>query len=91
MARAAYEHALDYAKERVQGGVPIIEHQSVKSRLFKMFPKVEAARSLARRVALYNADRTRRWSSTAIASKTFAPTRPSRWRATPCRSSAATG
>jgi alkylation response protein AidB-like acyl-CoA dehydrogenase len=55
VARAAYEHALAYAKERVQGGVPIIEHQSVKSRLFKMFAKVEAARALARRVAVYNA------------------------------------
>jgi alkylation response protein AidB-like acyl-CoA dehydrogenase len=55
VARAAYEHAVAYAKERVQGGVPIFEHQSVRSRLFKMFTKVEAARSLARRVALFNA------------------------------------
>ncbi len=55
VARAAYELAVDYAKERVQGGVPIFEHQSVKARLFKMFMKVEAARALARRVALYNA------------------------------------
>jgi alkylation response protein AidB-like acyl-CoA dehydrogenase len=55
VARSAYEHAVDYAKERVQGGVPIFQHQSVKARLFKMFTKVEAARSLARRVALYNA------------------------------------
>ncbi|MFQ5478942.1 MAG: acyl-CoA dehydrogenase family protein [Candidatus Binatia bacterium] len=55
VARAAFEHALAYAKERVQGGVPIFEHQSVKARLFRMFSKLEAARSLARRVALYNA------------------------------------
>jgi alkylation response protein AidB-like acyl-CoA dehydrogenase len=55
VARAALEHAIAYAKERVQGGVPIFEHQSVKARLFKMFTKVEAARSLARRVGLYNA------------------------------------
>ncbi len=55
VARAAVEHAIAYAKERVQGGVPIFEHQSVKSRLFKMFMQFEAARSLARRVALYNA------------------------------------
>jgi len=55
VARAAFEHAVDYAKERVQGGVPIFEHQSVKGRLFKMFTKVEAARSLVRRVSLYNA------------------------------------
>lgn len=54
VARAAFEHALAYAKERVQGGVPIFEHQSVKGRLFKMFMKVEAARALARRVSMYN-------------------------------------
>ncbi|HZP41177.1 MAG TPA: acyl-CoA dehydrogenase [Candidatus Binatia bacterium] len=54
-ARAALEHALAYAKERVQGGVPIFEHQSVKARLFKMFTQVEAARALAWRAMLYNA------------------------------------
>jgi alkylation response protein AidB-like acyl-CoA dehydrogenase len=55
VASAAYDHAVAYAKERVQGGVPIFQHQSVKSRLFKMFTKVEAARALARRVAVFNA------------------------------------
>ncbi|RMD84425.1 MAG: acyl-CoA dehydrogenase [Candidatus Dadabacteria bacterium] len=55
VARAALEHAIAYAKERVQGGVPIAEHQSVKARLFRMFRMTEAARSLSRRVALYNA------------------------------------
>jgi alkylation response protein AidB-like acyl-CoA dehydrogenase len=54
-ARAALKHALAYAKERVQGGVPIFEHQSVKARLFKMFTQVEAARALAWRAMLYNA------------------------------------
>jgi alkylation response protein AidB-like acyl-CoA dehydrogenase len=55
VARAAFDCALAYAKERVQGGVPIIEHQNVKARLFKMFNKVEAARALARRVAIAQA------------------------------------
>lgn len=55
VGRAAFEHALEYAKTRVQGGVPIIEHQSVKARIFKMFAQVEAARSLSRRVSYYNA------------------------------------
>jgi alkylation response protein AidB-like acyl-CoA dehydrogenase len=55
VAQAAFELALDYAKERIQGGVPIIQHQSVKARLFQMFRKVEAARSLARRVSMNNA------------------------------------
>ncbi|WP_168789572.1 acyl-CoA dehydrogenase family protein [Paraburkholderia aromaticivorans] len=53
-ARAAFEHALAYAHERKQGGLPIIRHQSVASRLFHMFRKVEAARALAHRVVHYN-------------------------------------
>jgi alkylation response protein AidB-like acyl-CoA dehydrogenase len=55
LAQAALELALAYAEERVQGGVPIFEHQSVKARLFEMFRKVESARALNRRVVEYNA------------------------------------
>jgi alkylation response protein AidB-like acyl-CoA dehydrogenase len=54
VAQAALDLAISYAKERVQGGVPIFEHQSVKMRLFEMFRKVQAARALSRRVTLYN-------------------------------------
>lgn len=58
LARAAFDEALKYAKERVQGGVPIIEHQNIQLKLFNMFRKVEAARSLSRRVVLYNSAST---------------------------------
>jgi alkylation response protein AidB-like acyl-CoA dehydrogenase len=68
-ARAALELALDYARERVQGGVPIIQHQSVKARLFTMYRKVEAARALSRRVSLYNAGSEMPALEAAIASK----------------------
>lgn len=54
VARAAYEHAYQYAHERKQGGVPIIQHQAVRQRLFHMFARVESARALARRVLLFN-------------------------------------
>ena len=70
VARAAYELALAYAKERVQGGVPIIRHQSVRSRLFRMFTQVEAARALARQVALMGASAPPPVQY-SIASKTF--------------------
>ncbi|MBU2547523.1 MAG: nitroreductase family protein, partial [Proteobacteria bacterium] len=50
----ALEEALSYTQTRIQGGRPIISHQAVKLRLFDMFVSVEAARSLARRVAVYN-------------------------------------
>jgi alkylation response protein AidB-like acyl-CoA dehydrogenase len=53
-AQASFEMALAYARERVQGGVPIIEHQHIKLKLFEMFRQAEAARSLNRRVVLYN-------------------------------------
>ena len=68
-ARAALELAIDYAKERVQGGVPIFQHQSVKSRLFKMYQKVEAARALNQRVVRINATRAQPLLEMAIASK----------------------
>jgi acyl-CoA dehydrogenase len=54
-ARAAYELALDYAHERKAGGVPIIQHQSVRIRLFHMFRKLEASRALIRRALEFNA------------------------------------
>lgn len=71
LGRAALELGLAYAKERVQGGVPIFEHQSVKARLFRIFSQVEAARSLAWRVMLYNATHPP-LVQYSIASKVFA-------------------
>jgi len=52
VARAAYEHALAYAKQRVQGGRPIFDHPTVRARLFEMFRKLAAARALNRQVML---------------------------------------
>ena len=72
-ARAAYELALDYAKTLVQGGVPIIQNQSVKARIFKMFMQVEAARSLSRRVLYYNSTNVP-LIQYSIASKVFSTT-----------------
>ncbi len=46
IGRAAYEAALEYAKLRVQGGRPIIEHQAVAMRLTDMAIALEQARSL---------------------------------------------
>ncbi len=57
LAQAAFDEALKYAKERIQGGVPIIEHQNVKLKLFNMFQMVEAARCLNRAVSRYNREK----------------------------------
>ena len=46
VARAAYEEGLAYAKERVQGGKVIFDHQVIKMKLFNAFRQIEAARAL---------------------------------------------
>jgi len=54
LSRAALDEAIKYARDRIQGGIPIIEHKNVKLKLFEMFMMTESARSLARRLQLYN-------------------------------------
>ena len=74
LARAAFEEALAYARERVQGGKPLVEHSNVQDKLFDMFRKVEASRQLCRGAFVYN------WSNPpekrvieySMAAKTFA-------------------
>jgi len=46
IARAAFEFACDYSKERVQFGVPIAMHQAVAFMIADMATKIEAARLL---------------------------------------------
>ena len=51
MARAAFEVALAYAKERIAFGQPIFEHQAVQFRLAEMATQIEAARQLIHHAA----------------------------------------
>jgi acyl-CoA dehydrogenase len=51
IARAAYEYALDYAKQRVQFGRPIIENQAIAFTLADMKMEIDAARLLIWRAA----------------------------------------
>ncbi|MCI4063595.1 acyl-CoA dehydrogenase family protein [Micromonospora sp. R77] len=51
VARAAYEYALDYAKERVQFGRPIISNQAVAFALADMKMEIDAARLLVWRAS----------------------------------------
>ncbi len=43
-ARKSHEHALDHARERVQGGKPIVEHQTVGFMLCDNLMELDAAR-----------------------------------------------
>jgi butyryl-CoA dehydrogenase len=51
MARAAFEAARDYAKEREAFGKPIIEHQAVAFRLADMATQIHAARLMVHEAA----------------------------------------
>ena len=51
MARAAFEAAIRYAKERVTFGVAIIDHQAVNFKLADMKMQIEAARNLVYKAA----------------------------------------
>jgi alkylation response protein AidB-like acyl-CoA dehydrogenase len=45
VGRAAYEYAMEYARQRVQGGKPIVEQQAVAMMLAQMAMKLDAARA----------------------------------------------
>jgi acyl-CoA dehydrogenase len=51
IARAAYEYALDYSKERSQFGRPIVENQAIAFALADMKMEIDAARLLVWRAA----------------------------------------
>jgi alkylation response protein AidB-like acyl-CoA dehydrogenase len=71
LARAALEYAVDYARERVQFGKPIAEHQAVAFRLADMALRVDASRLLTWRAAQM-VDRGERASTEAAMAKLHA-------------------
>ena len=56
IARAAFEAALAYARERTQFGVPLTEHQSVANMLADMHTRLNAARLLILHAARLRSD-----------------------------------
>ncbi len=71
VAQAAYEYALEYAKNRVQFGRPIIKNQAISFMLAQMKTKLEAARLLTYRAADL-ADRGEPCTTEASMAKAFA-------------------
>jgi acyl-CoA dehydrogenase len=67
MARAAFEYAVAYARERVQFGRPIIEHQAVGFRLADVATRIDAARLLTWQAALRIDDGERATREAAMA------------------------
>ena len=52
VARAAYEFAVSYARERIQFGVPIASHQAIQFMIADMATEIDAARLLTWRSAV---------------------------------------
>ena len=71
IAQAAFDEAMTYAKQRVQFGKPIIEHQAVGFRLADMDAELEAARWLTYRAA-WLSERPGRLSRTSAQAKLVA-------------------
>jgi acyl-CoA dehydrogenase len=71
IGRAAMEFASEYAKERVQFGVPIAMHQAIQFMIADMATEVEAARLLAWKSAV-QLDRGERNTMTSSHAKRFA-------------------
>ena len=71
VARAAYEHAADYARQRVQFGQPIAMNQAIYFLLADMAADIEAARRRTWRAAGL-ADRGKRNTKESAFAKAFA-------------------
>jgi acyl-CoA dehydrogenase len=71
VARAAYEHAAEYARQRVQFGQPIAMNQAIYFLLADMATDIEAARLLAWKAA-WLADQGRRNTKESSFAKAFA-------------------
>jgi acyl-CoA dehydrogenase len=71
LARAALEHATNYAKQRQQFGAPIINNQAVAFMLADMATKVEAARLLTWQAA-WSADQGLKATAKSAMAKCFA-------------------
>jgi len=63
VAAAAYERALQWTRERVQGGVPLIDHDTIAQDLAEMRMLIDAARAYVHQAA-YTADHREFWEPT---------------------------
>ena len=71
IARAAFEFATDYSRERVQFGVPIAMHQAIQFMIADMATDIEASRLLTWRSAV-ELDQGRRNTLLSSHAKRFA-------------------
>jgi len=71
VAQAAYDMAMEYSRDRVQGGKPLCQHQTVQNKLFDMFIAIETARAFSRSAMVFNMNTTPPLVQYSIASKVY--------------------
>lgn len=71
VSQAAFDLAIDYCRERVQGGKMLCEHETVQRMLFDMFMKIEVGRAYSRSAIIYNLSTSPPATQYSIAAKIF--------------------
>jgi acyl-CoA dehydrogenase len=71
LARAAFDEALKYVRQRVQGGKPLIDQYAMKIRIHRMFAAIEAMRAMSRAIWNLNLRTNPPICEYALAAKTF--------------------
>jgi alkylation response protein AidB-like acyl-CoA dehydrogenase len=67
VAEALYEKAIDWAKVRIQGGKPLIEHDGIRAQLAEMRMLIDASRSYVHRACWLSDNQEQGWDKTLAA------------------------
>jgi len=67
VADALYEKAVDWAKVRIQGGKPLIEHDGIRAQLAEMKMLIDASRSYVHRACWLSDNQEHGWDKTLAA------------------------
>lgn len=70
--QGAYDEALAYAKDRVQGGKPIIQHQLIADKMFECYQAIETARTYLWKASWHSTTGFPGDLKTSIAAKVYA-------------------
>ncbi|MGB9499416.1 MAG: acyl-CoA dehydrogenase family protein [Dissulfuribacterales bacterium] len=71
LARAAFDEALEYAKNRIQGGKRLVEYPNIQMQLFHMLSKVELSRYYSRMVYMFNQNTSTPGEEYSLIAKVF--------------------
>ena len=72
IARAAFEETLTYAKERIQGGRPLVEYAHIQATLFHMLKRAELSRLITRASYQFNQNTSTPAEEYSVMAKVYA-------------------